>query len=352
MSWAMSNLAKWDLVFSCRHCAALLYGRVKFCPYCGEDESVAFGTGPARAPVAFEPEPEFEPEAVAQPMPEPVPEPLTEPEPAIEPEPEPEPELEHTTPDRSEAVSPMAMNSAFRPRQEAPERIESPFAPRAVVEIQGNVDSTVGRFDLAVINWKDELPTYIHVPEPTPAPHPGAGRKRSTIVKLAALTLFLLALVPGTIYFSTQTGTEAQKEFTAKLTQARSTLNGEDFGVAERELGALAAAYPDHPAVRALRDELEQRRQERRQEQAAKREQRRDSALTAAEALGLRDAAAPPAQAPAAAQAPAMAAPAPTVGAAPPKEIECNTALAALALCSTTPASPTERDTPQVKGER
>ncbi|MBT2303397.1 hypothetical protein J7E70_23380 [Variovorax paradoxus] len=39
------GLANSDLDFSvpCQRCAAPLYGRVKFCPYCGEDASLTFG---------------------------------------------------------------------------------------------------------------------------------------------------------------------------------------------------------------------------------------------------------------------------------------------------------------------
>jgi hypothetical protein len=42
------GLANLDLDFSvpCQRCAAPLYGRVKFCPYCGEDASLTFGAGP------------------------------------------------------------------------------------------------------------------------------------------------------------------------------------------------------------------------------------------------------------------------------------------------------------------
>src|SRR5687768_5423628 len=50
------RLANSDLAFSapCQRCAALLHGRVKFCPYCGEDASVTFGADAAEA--ALEPE--------------------------------------------------------------------------------------------------------------------------------------------------------------------------------------------------------------------------------------------------------------------------------------------------------
>jgi hypothetical protein len=52
------GLANLDLDFSvpCQRCAAQLYGRVKFCPYCGEDASVTFGAGATGAA----PEPELE----------------------------------------------------------------------------------------------------------------------------------------------------------------------------------------------------------------------------------------------------------------------------------------------------
>lgn len=43
-----SGLANSDPDFSvpCQRCAALLHGRVKFCPYCGEDASLTFGAAP------------------------------------------------------------------------------------------------------------------------------------------------------------------------------------------------------------------------------------------------------------------------------------------------------------------
>ncbi|RZL89433.1 MAG: hypothetical protein EOP82_19800 [Variovorax sp.] len=51
----MSTLANLDLVFAaaCEHCAALLYGRVRFCPYCGREEPITFG---ATARATLEPE--------------------------------------------------------------------------------------------------------------------------------------------------------------------------------------------------------------------------------------------------------------------------------------------------------
>jgi len=45
----MDHLAELDTSFlvPCRHCAALLQGRELFCPFCGEDQSVAVGAGDA-----------------------------------------------------------------------------------------------------------------------------------------------------------------------------------------------------------------------------------------------------------------------------------------------------------------
>ncbi|CAN7182837.1 MULTISPECIES: hypothetical protein [unclassified Variovorax] len=249
------GLAKSDLDFSapCQRCAALLHGRVKFCPYCGEDASVTFGADAAEA--------------------------------ALEPE------------------------------------LETP-----VNETQEDVSSELARIVPARLGWQEELPAQIAV-----APPSGAALKRSATGKVAALVLAVLALALGYLYFDKQNETDRLQEFTAKLAQAQSALSRGDLTAAERALVPLAAAHPDHPDVRALKDELDQRVRE----QTAKREQLRDATLRAAKALGLSDPAPAPAPdpAPPAAEVPAIAVPAPVSGVTAPQKTECDAALAALALC-------------------
>jgi uncharacterized protein HemX len=138
-------------------------------------------------------------------------------------------------------------------------------------------------------------------------------RKRSAIVTVAALILFALALALGAVYLNKQNEADRSREFTAKLAHAHSALSRGDFSAAERALVVLAAAYPDHPAVLDLRQELDRRVRE----QEARREQLREATLKAARVLGLADPVPAPAQAPAA---------------DPPKS-ECSATLAALALC-------------------
>ena len=49
-------MAELNLVFTvlCKHCGSPLYGRVKFCPHCGKEESVTLVAGAANARRALE----------------------------------------------------------------------------------------------------------------------------------------------------------------------------------------------------------------------------------------------------------------------------------------------------------
>jgi hypothetical protein len=297
----MANLANLDLIFAvpCEHCAALLYGRVKFCPYCGQDEPVTFGASAARATL----------------------------------------EPERGTLDRAETVAPIAVDAAVMPQQEVQQKIGVPVLPGALSETNEEVDFEIARFGAATFEWQKELPALITVPPPTLAPPPGAILKRLAIGRVAALVLFVLALVVGYVHFNNQSETDRSRELTAELAQAQSALSRGDLAAAERVLVVLVAAYPDHPGVQELMDELDWRMRE----QLAKREQLRDAALKAAKALGLGDPARSPAQAPPAAETPAIAVPPPGIGVTDPREIECNDTLAALALCPKGPVPETGR---------
>jgi hypothetical protein len=269
----MANLADLDIAISvpCRHCDGLLYGRVKFCPYCGaeEEQSVMFGAEGASATL--------------------------------------EPEM------------PIAAAPAFMPQHEVQEKKGKGISVFLDAFNQGKekAGSEIACYVPPAFEWQKELPAMVTVA--SPAPHRGAILQRLGVG--AALALFVLALVLGAFYSMKPNETDRSRDFAAKLAQAQSALSRSDLPAAERALVVLVAAYPDHPGVRELRDEFDQRVRE----QLAKREQLREAAMKAAHALGLGDPT-PPAPATAPAEAPVVVAPA-----AP--ETECSETLAALALC-------------------
>jgi hypothetical protein len=297
----MSNLADLDLLVSlpCRHCARLLHGHVKFCPYCGaEEESATLGDEPS-ASAAFE--------------------------------------AERAAPEPAEPPAPVAMETAIRPRDEVPERIELPDTAGVLSESREDLDFKIASIVPAAFERIEELPpSTITVPARTLAPHRGPIRKYLMIGATLAFCAF--ALVLGYVRFNGSNEPDRSRELTAKLAQVQSALSRGDFSAAESELAALAAAYPDHAGVRALSGELDQRTRER----SARREQLREAALKASKALGLGEPDHPPsappsapslAEAPPAATAPVVVPPAPETGVKSPKDNECNEALAALALC-------------------
>ncbi len=260
---------------------AMLYGRVKFCPYCGKAEYAALGAGAAKA--------------------------------RIEPE-------RGTPPDQSGTVEAIAVDCFVMP---SPVLVPVPV-PRPVGGAQEEVGSGLARFDSAAPGWQQDLPAPISTP--TVVARPAAVRKPLAIGKVAALVLIGLAMMLVALYVNNQI--ETDREFRAKLAQARSALGGGDVSGAQRALAALAAADPDDPDVRAFWGEVDQRMRE----QAAPRKQLREASMNAAEALRLGDPAQSPAKAPAAEQ-PFVAVRTPGIGAVQPRENACNDALAALALC-------------------
>lgn len=302
----MSNLPDLDLVVSvpCRHCARLLHGHVRFCPYCGaEEESFTSGDEPA-ASAAFEAE---------RPVPEPA-----------------------------ESPAPVAMEAAVMPRHEVPERMVLPDTLGAISESRQDLDYKIARIVPAAFERIEELPpSAITVPARTLAPQRGPILKYLAIGATLAFCAF--ALVLGYVRFNQPNASDRSQALTAKLAQVQSALSRGDFTAAESELAALAAAYPDHAGVRALSGELDRRTRE----QSARREQLREAALKASKALGLGEPDHPPpaspsaqslADVPPAATTPVAAPSAPEKGVKSTKDNECNEALVALALCQTAEA--------------
>ena len=289
----MANPAELDLRFSqpCRHCAHLLHGRVKFCPYCGSeadsppwrDEAANAAFGPGRA-----------------------------------------------APDHDEPAASLAEEAPAMPRPEVQDKTELPAVIEARSDAADDADLDIAHIVPAAFEWPDEVPATI-TPEPA-VPSP----RRRPILKYAAIAAVVvasvLALVLGYVRSTQQDEADRSRALAAQLAQAQSALGRGDLVAAERELAVLAATHPDHPGVRQLSDALDQRVRE----QLARQEQLREATAKASRSLGI-GAAAPsvPAKATPAVEAPAAAAPAPAIPAQQPAKSECNEALAALSLCAT-----------------
>ncbi|SCK24138.1 hypothetical protein VAR608DRAFT_1912 [Variovorax sp. HW608] len=160
---------------------------------------------------------------------------------------------------------------------------------------------------------------------------------------VAAVVLFALTLALDYFYFDKRSEPGKARAFQSDIAQVRAALGRGDLGTAERTLDSLDADYADNPTLQPLREELDRRMQE----QESRREQLRDAARKASEALGLPESSEPPAaQAASPAPVPAPATPVATVpppsapaaarNSAPAqvKPTPCSDALAALSLCS------------------
>lgn len=160
---------------------------------------------------------------------------------------------------------------------------------------------------------------------------------------VAAVVLFALTLALDYFYFDKRTEPGKVRAFQADIAQVRAALGRGDLGTAERTLDSLDVDYADNPTLQPLREELDRRMQE----QESRREQLRDAAKKASEALGLAETpGSAAAQAAPAASVPAPATPvATTPPASPPaaagnsapaqaKQTPCSDALAALSLCA------------------
>lgn len=297
-------MAELNLVFTvlCKHCGRPLYGRVKFCPYCGKEESITLVAGAANATRA----------------------------------------LGRETSDQAETQALIAVAPAAAPRHEVQEVVEIPAVPGAACKAEEKADSTTVRFAPPTLESQSKEPAPTAMPRPTPTPPRAAVLKRLGIGRVAAMALLLLALVLGPIYFNKQNEMAKLPELTSKLAQAQGALDRGDLAATQRAIGALAAAYPDDAGVRKLSEEFDQRMRE----QSDMREQPRSAASKAANELEIDSVPAPapaPAQAPPTAEAPTTVVALPWLGgtAAPKEKTTCNQALVALALCPDEPMAET-----------
>jgi len=278
----------------CKHCAALLHPQERICPFCGYDQGA-----PAEEVDGLRALSEFESPDTLPPL-----------------------------DDEQTLILPR------RTRQNA-------VAGRAVVAAPA-------------------MPIPIPLRSPRPAPDTSwqadepqrAGPMRwiggLAVSLVAAMVLFALTLALDYYYFDKRSEPGKARAFQADIAQVRAALGRGDLGTAERTLDSLDADYADNPTLQPLREELDRRVQE----QESRREQLRDAAKRASQALGVPEAREPPAPeattaarvrapaTPVAATPPPAPAPAPPAAArnsppAPTKEGQCNEALAALSLCST-----------------
>ncbi|OUL97970.1 hypothetical protein A8M77_33990 [Variovorax sp. JS1663] len=279
----------------CRHCTRLLHGEVRFCPYCGGEEAAVHADAGAMTATT---------------------------------------EAGRWKPERAEAMPQFAVDSSFVPRRELQQRVGFPSVPGASKPPREGADNETALLGPAAFEWPEGLPAVITVEPRMSKPRLGALLTKPVAIG-TALTLSVIALVLslGPLQAGRQADPDKLQEPTAKLEQAQGALGRGDLDNAQRELGALAAAYPGHAGVQSLQDELDQRERE----QAVRREQLRDAAQKAAQALGL--GALPLSPSPASAPVTPVEAPAATpapqaVAVQEPRTMPCSEAMAALALCA------------------
>jgi len=272
----------------CKHCAALLHPQERICPFCGYDQGA-----PAEDVDGLRALSEFE-------SPDTLP-PLDDEQTLIMP---------RRTSQKAAAgravVAAPAAPITLRPPRPAPDTF-----------------------------WQEEEP-------------PRAGPMRwiggLAISFVAAVALFALTLVVDYYYFDKRSEPGKARAFQADIAQVRAALGRGDLGTAERTLDSLDADYAENPTLQPLREELDRRLQE----QESRREQLREAAKRASQALGLPEPREPRAvEATTAAPLPAPATPVATTSTpappaaarnsapAPTRTGQCNEALAALSLCST-----------------
>lgn len=303
-------MAELNLVFTvlCKHCGSPLYGRVKFCPHCGKEESVTLVAGAANARRALE-HGETADEAETQAL-------MDEPPAAAQ---------SHEV--QEVAQAPAVLDAAATRPTEQPDSTTAPFAA-PTFESQA----------------KELVPLATTLPEPTPtlaptlAPMPRhhALPKRPMIGKVAAMALLLLALVPGPIHFNKPSEMAKSPELAQNLAQPQGALDRDDRSATQRAIAALVTAYD--AGVRMLSAKFDQRMQE----QSDRSEQPRSAASREPAKQPEADSALPPPPAPArtpsATEAPATVVALPELsGTAKSKETTCSPALVALALCPDEP---------------
>ncbi|MEJ8814254.1 hypothetical protein WKW77_24425 [Variovorax ureilyticus] len=277
----------------CKHCAALLHPQERICPFCSYDQGA-----PAEEVDGLRALSEFE-------------------------SPDTLPPLE----DDQMLIMPRRTRQRATPGRDVVAAPAAPIALRSGRPAYAAPDSF----------WQKEEPERSR-------PMRWVGGLAISLV--AAMVLFALTLALDYFYFDRRTEPGKARAFQSDIAQVRAALGRGDLGAAERALDSLDADYSDNPSLQPLREELDRRLQE----QEARREQLRDAAKRASQALGVPEPREPPAaSATAAAQVPAPATPVATTppSAAPapaaarrsapaqPKGAQCNEALAALSLCST-----------------
>lgn len=288
---AMDILPELDTSFlvPCKRCVSLLQAREQFCPFCGEDQSVA-----------------------------------------------------------DDADDAGDARSAFVSGRETTARGRAPIAVDSAAMRWPTLQEAAGHPIPA--SARQQKNTEIALVRPGALRHkkvladPGSGyrmgstvaRDRLLISVAAALVLVALAPVLEDVYLGTRNGTGGLRELGANFERVHSALDRGDLGAEKLVLGLVDTGGADDPGVQVLRDALHQQVRE----QAAEREQPRHAALKASKVLGFGDPAAPrvtPASSIALAtpspEPPAIAMPAPAAGVADPRKKECSESLAALALC-------------------
>ena len=256
---------------SCRHCAAQLQEGDRFCRFCG--------AGQALLTVA--------------------------------------PATPGARPAKGKALAPIQVDFADTVQPEE-ETVGSLIVTRA---INDEMNPEIGLVRPGVV-WQQEA-----VGGRGPRHWAGSSVVRLVIAIVATLAVLVIALMFDHFYLDKESDAGRQREFKANIARVQSALSRGDLAAAERVLDALDVDHADEPGVLELRDTFDQRVQA----QATRRDQLRNAATKASNAIGLVESAAP--TAPAAAEAPKPSVPAPAIGVAEPREKECNEALAALALC-------------------
>ncbi|MDM0104040.1 hypothetical protein QTH97_03800 [Variovorax sp. J22R24] len=255
---------------SCRHCAAQLQEGDRYCRFCGTDQTVTTSTAGAKSA-------------------------------------------------RGKALAPIEVDFADTVQPEE-ESVGSLIVTRATND---EMNPEIGMVRPGVV-WQQDV---VGGRGPRQWASNSVVSIRLVIAIAATLAVLVLALMFDHFYLDKESDAGRQREFKANIARVQSALSRGDLAAAERVLDALDVDHADDPGVLELRETFDQRVQT----QADRRDQLRNAAVKASNAIGLAESSSP--AAPAAAEAPKPAVTAPAIGVAEPKEKECNEALAALALC-------------------
>ncbi|VTU19196.1 hypothetical protein [Variovorax sp. RA8] len=179
----MAHLAELDLAFSqpCKRCAQLLYGRVKFCPYCG-GENDAPRWGDEAANTAFGPG--------------------------------------HAASDSAEPAPSPAEELLIVPRHEAPETTDRPIL-EVRNEAREEADLDIAHIVPAAFEWPEELPVATTTVQPRAlAPRRGPMLKYAAIG--VAMAVSVLALILGYVRSGQESVAQRSKAPTAQQPQPQS----------------------------------------------------------------------------------------------------------------------------------